>query len=349
MKTKVLDIPGYEKVVEGELAGGIKSIIAVHNTKLGPALGGLRFYPYHSDEEALTDVLRLSEGMTYKSALANLPLGGGKSVIIGDPSKVKSKELLESMGEFVDSLGGLYITAKDVGIEVEDLDIIAQKTKYVRGTSNENSGGDPSPVTAYGVYKGMKAAAKHRWGSDSLSGRKVVIQGLGHVGYGVAKLISEEGAHIYATDLNQNILSKGREELGLTPLTPDGWQSAKAEIFCPCAMGAIVNKQTIPNLVRNGIEIIAGGANNQLLDFQKDGWRLREHNVLYAPDFVINAGGIINVACELDGHYNEAIAMEKTEHIYDVLLEIFARADRENTPTAIIATNMGREKVGLKV
>ena len=348
MQTKELQIPGYEKVIEGILTGGLRSIIAVHNTKLGPALGGLRFFPYHSDEEALTDVLRLSEGMTYKSALANLPLGGGKAVIIGDPKKFKTRELLESFGDFINSLGGLYITAKDVGIEIEDLDVIATKTKFVQGTSAKTSGGDPSPVTAYGVYKGLQAAANHRWGSPSLKGRKVAIQGLGHVGYGVAKLLSEEGAEISATELNANILTKAREELHITPLAPDGWQATRAEIVCPCAMGATINKQTIPNLVKNKVEIIAGGANNQLLDIRKDGERLREVGILYAPDFVINAGGIINIACELNGHYNPAIAMEKTEHIYGILLEIFERASREDRPTSIIATEMAREKVGLK-
>lgn len=348
MQIRELNIPGYEKIVEGTLVGGVKSIIAVHNTKLGPALGGLRFYPYHSDEEALTDVLRLSEGMTYKSALANLPLGGGKSVIIGDPYKVKTRALLESFGEFINSLQGLYITAKDVGIEIEDLDVIASKSKYVQGTSAKTSGGDPSPVTAYGVYKGLKATAKHRWGNASLKGRKVVIQGLGHVGYGVAKLLSEEGAVLSATELNPDTLNRAREELHITTLGPDGWQETMAQIVCPCAMGATINKQTIPMLAKHKVEIVAGGANNQLLDFRKDGQRMRDAGILYAPDFVINAGGIINVACEFSGNYNPASAMEKTDHIYDILLEIFARADRENRPTAIIATELAREKVGLK-
>lgn len=348
MQTRELNIPGYEKVVEGTLEGGVKSIIAVHNTRLGPALGGLRFYPYHSDEEALTDVLRLSEGMTYKSALASLPLGGGKAVIIGDPAKLKTRRLLESFGEFINTLNGSYITAKDVGIEVEDLDIIATKSRFIQGTSAKTSGGDPSPVTAYGVYKGLQAAAKFRWGNASLRGRKIVIQGLGHVGYGVAKLLSEEGAVISATELKQNVLTKAQKELHITPLGPDTWQDTTAEIVCPCAMGATINKQTIPNLIQNKVEIIAGGANNQLLNIRKDGERLRQANILYAPDFVINAGGIINIACELDGHYNPAAAMKKTEHIYDILLEIFARAEREKRPTSIIATEIAREKVGLK-
>ena len=329
------------------MVGGHKAIIAVHNTTLGPSLGGLRFFPYQSHEEALTDVLRLSEGMTYKSALANLPLGGGKSVIIGDPKKNKSVKLLESMGEFVDSLNGLYITAKDVGIAVEDLDIISHKTKYVRGTSFHKCG-DPSPVTAYGVYKGMKAAAKYRWGDPSLKGRKVVIQGLGHVGYNVAKFIAEEDAEIAATDLDQDELEKAKTEFGIKILHPDAWETEKADIFCPCAMGAIVNKQTIPLLVKSGVQIVAGGANNQLLNFRKDGQRLRDAHILYAPDFVINAGGIINVYCDLNDNYSHDEAIRRTGYIYEILLQIFKRADHENTPTAIIANDMAREKVKLK-
>lgn len=347
MEGKELRIPGYEKVVEATLTDGHKAIIAVHNTKLGPSLGGLRFFPYQSEEEALTDVLRLAEGMTYKSALANLPLGGGKSVIIGDPKKIKSVALLESMGEFVDSLNGLYITAKDVGIEIEDLDVISHKTKYVRGTSFHKCG-DPSPVTAYGVYKGMKAAAKYRWGDESLKGKKVVIQGLGHVGYSVAKLISDEGAEIAATDLSPDALQKAKTEFGIKALSTDAWENEKADIFCPCAMGAIVNKQSIPFLVKNGVQIVAGGANNQLLNFRKDGQRLRDAHILYAPDFVINAGGIINVYCDLNDNYSHKEAIRRTGDIYDILLQIFERADRENTPTAIIANDMAREKVRLK-
>lgn len=348
MQTTDLNIPGYEKVVEAELAGGVKAIIAVHNTKQGPALGGLRFFPYHSREDALTDVLRLSEGMSYKSALANLPLGGGKAVIIGEPKKIKSRALLESVGEFVNTLNGKYITAKDVGIEVEDLDIIATKTKFVRGLSTKDSGGDPSPVTAYGVYKGIKAAAMFQWGNDKLRGKKIIVQGMGHVGYGVAKMLHEEGATLFVTDLDQNALTRASKEMNANILRPDQWTEIKADIFCPCAMGAIINKQTISMLKDNGIQIIAGGANNQLLDLVKDGERVKEAGITYAPDFVINAGGIINIACELDHGYDQQAAMQKTEHIYDVLLEIFERAKREGRPTAIIATEMAREKLGLK-
>lgn len=348
MQTQVLSIPGYEKVVKAEVAPGVRSIIAIHTTNLGPALGGVRFYPYHSGEDALTDVLRLSEGMSYKAALANLPLGGGKAVIMGDPETIKSKDLFEKFGEFVESLNGLYITAKDVGIEIEDLDIIATKTKNAVGTSRKGSGGDPSPVTAYGVYKGMKAAAKFKWGDDSLAGKAVIVQGLGHVGRDVAKHLRKEDAKVYATDLHEGHLKKVSEELGLTPIGLDEWQNTSADIFCPCAMGAIVNKQTIPNLQRSGIQIIAGGANNQLLDVLKDSERLREAGITYAPDYVINAGGLINVYSEIGRDYDQKFALEKTDHIYDVLLEIFKRSEEQNQPTALISRHLAREKIGLE-
>lgn len=347
METQVLSIPGFEKVIKTQLAPGVRSIIAIHNTNLGPALGGVRFYPYHSGEDALTDVLRLSEGMSYKAALANLPLGGGKAIIMGDPSQVKDKALLENFGTFVEELHGNYITAKDVGIEVEDLDIIATKTKNVVGTNSEGSGGDPSPVTAYGVYKGMKAAAKAKWGNDSLAGKKVIVQGLGHVGYGVAKWLRKEDAQVFASELNEKQLEILSKELGITPLGQEEWQFTEADIFCPCAMGAIVNKQTIPNLKNNGIQIIAGGANNQLLNALKDGERLREAGIVYAPDYVINAGGLINVFSEIGRDYDQAFALEKTEHIYDVLLEIFERAEQQKRPTNIISRELAREKIGI--
>jgi len=348
MKTELLSIPGYEKVVKAELVPGVYSIIAIHSTTLGPALGGLRFYPYLSFEDALTDVLRLSEGMSYKAALANLPLGGGKSVIMGDPEKIKSKALFEAFGQFVESLQGQYITAKDVGVEISDLDIIAAQSKHVVGTSRKGSGGDPSPITAYGVYKGLKAAAKFKWKNDSLSNKKIIVQGLGHVGYAVAQYLRQEGALVFATDLHEEKTKKFAVELGFTALKPDEWHSTPADIFCPCAMGATVNKETIPRLKNHGVQIVAGGANNQLLDVSKDGQRLRDLGITYAPDYVINSGGLISVYAEIGRDYDLNFAMNKTEHIYDILLEIFARADKENRPTAIISREMAREKIGLK-
>lgn len=348
MKTELLSIPGYEKVIKAELLPNVFSIIAIHSTNLGPALGGVRLYPYQSLEDTLTDVLRLSEGMSYKAALANLPLGGGKAVIMGDPELVKSKALFEAFGGFVETLNGQYITAKDVGIEIPDLDTIATKSIHVVGTSRKGSGGDPSPITAYGVYKGIKAAAKFKFKNDSLSGKRVIIQGMGHVGYSVAKYLRGEDAKVFATDLHQDKLAKFASELGLTALSAEGWQATEADIFCPCAMGATVNKQTIAALKANGIKIIAGGANNQLLDPFKDGQRLRDAGITYAPDYVINAGGLISVFAEIGRDYDLNFAMSKTDHIYDVLLEIFERADREDRPTAIISRELAREKIGLK-
>lgn len=347
MKIEELSIPGFERVVEAELVPGIRSIIAIHNTKLGPALGGCRFYSYTSHQEALTDVLRLAEGMSYKSAMANLKLGGGKSVIIGDPRRQKSEKLFEAFGEFVDSLKGDYITAKDVGIEVENLDIVARKTKYVRGTSAKESSGDPSPVTAYGIYLGIKATAQFKWKNPSLKGKRIIVQGLGHVGLGVVKHLVEEGAEIHATEIDENVLDKSVKEFGVKKLGANEWQETRADIFCPCAMGAVINKQSIAQLAENGVQIIAGGANNQLLDVVKDSERVKEAGILYAPDYIINAGGVINVYCELRG-LDATQALQMTQKIYDVLLSIFERAEKENKPTSIVSLNMAREILGLK-
>lgn len=347
MKIKDLAIPRYEKVIEAELVPGINSIIAVHNTKLGPALGGCRFYAYSSHEDALTDVLRLAEGMSYKSAMANLKLGGGKSVIIGNPKKVKTESLLEAFGEFVDSLQGKYITAKDVGIEVTDLDVIARKTKYAKGTSDKESVGDPSPLTAFGVYQGIRAAAQYRWKSPSLKGKRVIVQGLGHVGLETSKFLIEEGATILATEINPDVLKNAEQKYGIQPLDLEEWQSTKADIFCPCAMGAIVNKQSIGKMAQNGVQIIAGGANNQLLDIVKDSERLKQAGILYAPDYIINAGGVICIYCEIH-RVEETQAREMTANIYNVLLSIFERAEKENKTTAIVSLDMAREKLGLK-
>ena len=344
MEIKDITVPGYEKVVEAEIAPGVTSIIAVHNTKRGPALGGCRFYNYVSKEEGLTDVLRLSEGMSYKSAMADLPLGGGKSIIMGSPQKDKTPELLANFGHFVESLQGLYITAKDVGIKVKDLDDIAQHTSHVRGTS-QNSG-DPSPVTAFGVYRGMKAAAQFRWSNNSLQNRKIIIQGLGHVGYEIARLVREEGADVLACDIDTATLQKAQSELSITPIGLDDWMSTPADIFCPCAMGAILNKKTIPQLKGNGIQIVAGGANNQLLDVIKDGALMKESQMVYAPDYIINSGGVINITFE--GQENAAQkAMEKTSLIYDTTLAILERAQKEDKPTATVSLEMAREVLGL--
>ncbi|MBU0504868.1 MAG: Glu/Leu/Phe/Val dehydrogenase dimerization domain-containing protein [bacterium] len=346
MQTKEILVTGYEKVVQAELVPGVTSIIAVHNTNLGPSLGGCRFFDYHSFEDALTDALRLSEGMSYKSAMAGLPLGGGKAVIIGDPKKHKSPEIFQQFAEFVNSLEGKYITAKDVGIELEDLALIAKHTKLIRGTDAPGSSGDPSPMTAFGVYRGLQASAHYKWGDASLKNKKVIIQGLGHVGYDTAKYLNDEGATIYATEMNPEILNRAVNELGIKPLGLDDWQNTEADIFCPCAMGAILNKQTLPRLAANGIQIVAGGANNQLHKPQADGARLRKAKILYAPDYVINAGGIINIACEFGG-YSVEKAKNKTTKIYDTLLEIYDRAENENRCTALVSLQIAKERLGI--
>jgi len=346
MQIKDIPVTGYEKIVSAELVPGVTSIIAVHNTHLGPSLGGCRFFDYHSFEDALTDVLRLSEGMSYKSAMAGLPLGGGKAVIIGDPGKSKSPELFKQFATFVNSLGGKYITAKDVGIGLDDLGEIAKHTEWVRGTAAPGSSGDPSPMTAYGVYRGLQASAQFKWGNPSLMGKKVIVQGLGHVGYDTAKYLKEEGATIFATEINPAILKKATAELNITPIGLDDWQTTQGDIFCPCAMGAILNKQTIPRLADNGIQIIAGGANNQLHTLQTDGKRVMDAQILYAPDYVINAGGIINIACEFGGYTVEK-ARSKTTKIFDTLLEIFERARKEQKCTALVSLQIAKERLGL--
>lgn len=346
MEIKEIKVDGYEKIVEAELIPGVTSIIAVHNTKLGPALGGCRFYPYASKQDGMNDVLRLSEGMSYKSAMANLPLGGGKSIIIGDPAKVKSKALLEAFGDFVESLNGKYVTAKDVGVGVEDLDVIATRTKHVRGTSAKDSSGDPSPVTAYGVYQGIRASAQFKWGSASLKGKSVIVQGLGHVGLDTAKHLIEDGATVYACELNQANLERAAKNYGIKPIGLDDWKTTAADIFCPCAMGAILNETTIAQLKANGIQIVAGGANNQLLDIEKDGQRIKDAGILYAPDYIINAGGVINITCEILS-YSSSKAVEMTSKIFDTTMAIFERSTKENLPTAKVSLMMAREKLGL--
>ncbi|MBF0105867.1 MAG: amino acid dehydrogenase [Deltaproteobacteria bacterium] len=346
MKTQEIKVDGYERVIEADLGSHVTSIIAVHNTKLGPSLGGCRFYNYVTREDALTDALRLSEGMSYKSAMANLPLGGGKSVIAGDPQKVKTRELLEAYADFVNSLDGLYYTAKDVGIELEDLDIIEQKTKFIKGTSAKNSSGDPSPVTAYGVFQGIRASAQFLWRTNSVKGRKVIIQGLGHVGFELAKHLIEDGAVVHACEINTEALNYACKNYGIIPLDINGWQTTKADVFCPCAMGAVLDSTSIPMLANNGVQIICGGANNQLLDVLKDSQRVRETGMVYAPDYIVNAGGIINIACEFGG-YSASRAIQMTSKIYDTTLTILERAKKQDKPTAVVSLEMAREKLGL--
>jgi leucine dehydrogenase len=330
---------GHEQVVFwNEPSAGYRGIIAIHNTTLGPALGGTRFWNYRSDLEALVDVLRLSRGMTYKAAVTGLNLGGGKSVIIGDP-KVKRRELIfRAHGRAVESLKGRYITAEDVGTGVEDMDFVHMETEYVSGIAGGS--GDPSPVTAYGVYRGIKACAKEKWGSDDLSGVSVAVQGLGHVGYYVCELLAAEGARLVVTDIDEDRIERVVEELGAEPVGAERIYSVDAQIFAPCALGAVVNDQTIPQF---RFEIIAGAANNQLAE-SRHGDELHAKGILYAPDYVINAGGLINVYGELNDWSSER-AKRKAGEIYDTLLQLFEISKEQGVPTHDAADTLAERRI----
>jgi leucine dehydrogenase len=321
---------------------GRQAIIAVHSTVLGPGLGGARMYPYKNVDEAVTDVLRLSRGMTYKAAAAGLNLGGGKAVIVGDPKKDKSEALFRCFGRYVDSLGGLYITAEDVGTDMEDMEVILSETRWVTGVSPAHGGsGDPSPVTAYGVLQGMKAAAKQQFGDASLSGRSVAIQGLGNVGRHLASYLKEEGAKVFGADVDSDAAARAKSEAGVEVVPTDQILETDAEIFAPCALGAILNQRSIPNL---RCKIVAGGANNQLENEERDGNALHERGILYAPDFVINAGGLINVYNELTG-YNRDRALRMTRGIYLNMTRVFEISRAEGVPTYVAADRVAEERI----
>ena len=321
-----------------EPAAGYKGIIAIHDTTLGPALGGTRFWNYASDEEAIIDVLRLARGMTYKAAVTGLNLGGGKAVIIGDPKTKRREALFRAHGRFVESLKGRYITAEDVGTSTEDMDFVHMETEYVTGIAHKS--GDPSPVTAYGVYRGIKACAKERYGSDSVAGLKVAVQGLGHVGYHVCRLLAEEGAQLIVTDIDEAQVKQVVDEFGAEAVAPDRIYGVEAQIFAPCALGAVVNDETIPQFK---FEIIAGSANNQLHE-ERHGVELEERGILYAPDYVINAGGLINVYGELNGWSRER-AQRKAGEIYDTLGQVFELAKEQEIPTARAADLVAERRI----
>ena len=320
---------------------GLKAIICIHDTTLGPALGGTRMWTYASEDEAVLDVLRLGRGMTYKSAAAGLNLGGGKAVIIGDPKKDKSEELFRVFGRYVQSLNGRYITAEDVGTSVRDMEWIHKETEYVTGVSVINgSSGDPSPMTAMGVLYGMKAAAKEVFGSDSLQGKTIAVQGLGHVGYTLCRLLYEEGAQLIVTDIDKEIVNRVCEEFKAKAVDPKDIFSVKAEIFAPCALGAVINDETISEFQ---FKLIAGAANNVLKE-ERHGEELMDRGILYAPDYVINAGGVINIADELEG-YNYERALKRVESIYDNIAKVIEIARRENIPTNKAADRMAEERI----
>ncbi|WP_439102509.1 Glu/Leu/Phe/Val family dehydrogenase [Congregibacter sp.] len=329
----------HEKVVfAADRASGLRAIIAVHDTRLGAAVGGCRMYPYGSDDEALDDVLRLSRGMTYKSALAGLPLGGGKSVIIGDPTQDKSPALWRAMAEFIDSLGGRYVAAEDSGTSVADLRAMSQHTAFVSGFAATEHGGDPSPSTARGVFVAIRRALAHRLGASDLQGVRVAVQGLGHVGYALAELLAKAGARVLASDINAENLARAEAELGVTAVAADDILFADVDVLAPCALGGALNVESIAGL-RAGI--VAGAANNQLRD-RADGARLADRGILYCPDFLINAGGIIDVHYQRSGMDRSAL-LSHIESIGDRLGEVLERADRCHRPTEDIAEKLAEE------
>ena len=320
---------------------GLKAIIAIHDTTLGPALGGCRMWTYASEEQAIEDALRLARGMTYKNAAAGLNLGGGKTVIIGDPFKDKNEEMFRALGRFIQGLNGRYITAEDVGTTVSDMDVIHEETNYVTGISPAfGSSGNPSPVTAYGVYLGMKAAVKEVYGEESLEGKRVAVQGLGNVAYTLCEYLHKDGAQLIVTDINEKAVARVVENFGAIAVAPDDIYKQDVDIFAPCALGAIINDDTIPQLKA---QVVAGSANNQLQE-SRHGQILHEKGILYAPDYVINAGGVINVADELYG-YNHDRAMKRVETIYDSLTKIFAISKEEDIPTYMAANRLAEQRI----
>lgn len=320
---------------------GLKGIIAIHNTTLGPALGGTRMWNYKTEEDALVDVLRLSEGMTYKAAAAGLNLGGGKAVIIGDPKKDKSEGLFRAFGMYINTLNGRYITAEDVGTTVNDMEKVYAETPWVTGIPKGLGGsGDPSPYTAHGVLMAIKASCKEKLGSENLSGLRVAVQGLGNVGSNLVKYLVEEGARVTVADLDQEKVQSMVDEFKCETADPNEIHAVDCDVFAPCAMGAIINDQTIPQLK---CKIVAGGANNMLAETRHSN-ALREMGILYAPDFVANAGGLMNVFAELEGYSIER-ALERTTSVYDNMMNIFSLAKRDNCSTHDAAFKFATERL----
>lgn len=317
---------------------GLKAIIGIHDTTLGSALGGTRIWDYESEEDALIDVIRLSRGMTYKNAVAGLNLGGGKAVIIGDAKKIKSEELFRAFGRFVEGLSGRYITAEDMNASTQDMGMINEETDHVVGL--EGKSGDPSPVTGFGVYRGIMAAAEEALGSTDLNGVVVAVQGLGAVGYTVCKHLHEAGAKLIVTDIRKESIDQVVEDFGARPVTPDEIYSVECDIFAPCAMGAIINDFTIDQLK---CKAVAGSANNQLAE-DKHGKLLEDKGIVYAPDFVINGAGVMNVYEELKG-YNAERALARAASIYDNVKNVFEIAKRDNIPSYEAADRMAEERI----
>jgi len=336
------DFADHQEVVffhDGD--SGLRAIVAIHDTTLGPALGGCRMWPYTSEDEALTDVLRLSRGMTYKAAMAGLELGGGKAVIIGDPRRHKTEALLRRFGRFVDTLDGRYITAEDVGTSVDDMDVVRQVTDHVAGLGGLS--GDPSPATAWGVFSGIRAAVLHRLGRDDLNGITVAVQGFGHVGRWLCRYLHQAGAKLLVADLRDEALEQAVAEFGAEIVPLEQILAAEADVLAPCALGAVLDDATIPN-IRAGI--VAGAANNQLAE-PRHGEMLNRHGVLYAPDYVVNAGGIINIIYERPVYDREA-AFRHIGGIFDTLTDLWRRAERAGLAPDLMADRIVEERLAAK-
>ena len=338
-----LSFDNHEQVVFcNDKDTGLKAIIGIHNTVLGPALGGTRMWQYANEWEAVNDVLRLSRGMTFKSAITGLNLGGGKAVIIGNAKTQKTPELMKRFGEFVHSLSGKYITAEDVGMETADMDLVREVTPYVTGISEDRGGaGNPSPITAYGVFMGMKAAAKYKFGTDVLEDKTVIVQGIGHVGESLVEHLTNDGAKVIIDDINQDRLESISKKYGASIYKGSNVYAEAVDIYAPCALGATINDTTIDSI---RAKIIAGAANNQLADELKHGRILQEKGIVYAPDFLINAGGIINVYAELENYGKQEI-MRKTENIYNTTLEILSNAETNDITTHQAALNIALSRI----
>jgi leucine dehydrogenase len=344
MEISEIQVDGYERVArcrDGE--SGLHAIIAVHDTTLGPALGGMRMLPYVSEDEALFDVLRLSRGMTYKSAIAETGLGGGKSVVIGEPKTDKSPRLFQAMGRFIDSFGGQYITAEDMNIGIPDLEHVRESTRWVVGLSRESgSSGNPSPYTARGCLQGMRAVLEELYGSDDFSGRRILVQGVGAVGGALAVMLKEAGAHVVICDINEGRVRELQEEYGFEVAPEKGHHAVPCDVYAPCARGAGINDETVPML---RCKAVAGSANNQLLE-PRHADELKERGILYAPDYVINAGGIINVSVELlPGGYDEQYSLQRIDRIYENLKLVFLIARQKDVSTREAAAHLAEMRL----
>jgi len=339
MNFRELRVPGYERVVCGtDEAAGYQGIVVIHSTALGPAVGGTRYWSYPAEDEAMTDGLRLARGMTYKNALAGLPFGGGKSIVLRKPGAVDREKLFRAHGRMVNSLGGKYITAEDVGTSPADMEYIVKETSYVGGLQGRS--GDPSPHTARGVFRAMQAAAKVRWGTDDLQGKTVAIQGCGHVGYFLAGELARAGARLIVSDVDAAKVKKLVDDYRAAAVAPEEIYSADAHVFAPCALGGVLNDETIPRLKA---ELVAGAANNQLLE-PRHGDVLEQRGILYAPDYAANAGGVINGCCRERLGWDLERTLAKTDAIYDTLLKIFELAQREKIATYQAADRLAEEQ-----